>query len=790
MTVHRPPPGGHGAPYTIPPGHEHRIIEVEARFVAAIIGKGGKNIHMIKDMSGAEIIVDEFQRGPAKLQNINIYGTQESIRLAEVEIQRFLNVEATEIVSVEARFVAAIIGKEGKSIQRIKEQTGCQIIVDERQEGPEAIQKVIIQGSAEGVKRAVEIVNQHLTVECSEEIEIESRFIPPIMGKAGANIQNIKKVSGAHIVINEERIQRGDIKVQRVVVQGTKEAVALALEEIYGIIQQDSRTLYVKGVYIPAIIGNKGQKIDYLRKISGAYIDVDSQYTGPEKVHTVTVSGTDEACDIAVKEIDIIMKGLDGIWEREKGSRKSERGSSRRRRGEYRRRRDEDRRERAAKEEKDSRLQDDTLSDGAEVYEMTLLKHHVPHIIGKRGSRINEVRAISKADVKIFDGASPGEPHTLKITGSPEQIDKAIDELEKIIEEASQKETIELDDREEVERIIGKDGDNIEAVRKKSNAHIKVEEVDNGRFVIDIAGTAAAIEIAVRDIQHLRSGGKISARRKSARGRSRDRDRGSKRGPRGRGRDRGTEDLFKRNVDVNVRYISGLIGRGGRHVQWLQDMSGGTQIQIEKEAFLDLNHEKVRTVTITGSRDGVETVIREIHKYIEEEKEEQRRDGRPPPRRGPPPPPRSRYPPTRRAPPPRREYSRDRDRSSPRYERRREPMETLVMKYDPLHVSHIIGTQGRQLAKIRSDSGASIDVETQKRDGSQQKVTVRGTSAQIKIAERLIEGSIPNRDRRPPLRHRHERIKQEYGSASPPMEPPIQNEIDYFPTESGNMFSL
>jgi len=756
---------------------------------------------MIKDISGAEVIVDEFQRGPTKLQNINIYGTPQSIEIAEAEMQKFLNVEATEIVPVEARFVAAIIGKEGKNIQKIKEETGCQIVVDERQEGPEAVQKVTIQGSKEGVRRAVEIVNSFLTVECSEEIEIESRFIPPIMGKSGANIQNIKKVSGAHIVINEERIERGDIKVQRVVVQGTKEAVALALEEIYGIIQQDSRTLYVKGIYIPAIIGKNGEKIDYLRKISGAYVDVDSQYTGPEKVHTVTISGNNEACDIALKEIDIIMKGLDGIWDRDKASKRPRKRS-------YRERRDKDTRERG---ERDSRLQGDKLEDGAEIYEMTLLKQHVPHIIGKRGSRINEVRSLSGADVKIYDGDSPNDPHTLKIIGSPEQIDKAIDELEKIIDAASQKHTIELDDRDAIARIIGKGGVNIEAVREKSNAHIKVDEIDSGKFIIDISGTSAAIEIATRDIAKLRKGLKVTRPRKM-KGRGRDRDRA-----RDRGRDRGAP-LFKRNIDVNVRYVSGLIGRAGRHVQWLQEISGGTEIQVEKEAFLDLNHEKVRTVTITGSRDGVETVIREIHKFIENEKEERRETRPPPPRREPrrsprrSPPPRRRpysprereYPPTRRAPPrrgyspepiPRRGYSprkEHRARSPPRrQEPYRPPMETLVMKMDSNEIGHVIGVQGRQLQNIKAQSGANVIIDRLVGHNGQQKITIKGTPNQIKIAERLVEGSVPEdrRMQRVPRSH----IKQEFASASPgegPSFSPIANEIDYFPTERGGNMGM
>ena len=64
---------------------------------------------------------------------------------------------------------------------------------------------------------------------------------------------------------------------------------------------------------------------------------------------------------------------------------------------------------------------------------MKLQKLHVPHIIGKRGARINWIRDHSGADIKVFDGQGDDDLHKVIIAGRPEAIKVAMDEINKSI---------------------------------------------------------------------------------------------------------------------------------------------------------------------------------------------------------------------------------------------------------------------------------------------------------------------------------------------------------------------
>lgn len=122
-------------------------IYIPVAMVGRIIGKGGANIRMLKQQSGAEVSLakaDEQVGGAEGLQRkVTLTGTTVALILAD-GLMRSKMAESMDRESTESSMripnnrAGQVIGKQGATIRMIKETSGCQITMtssDEMEEG-------------------------------------------------------------------------------------------------------------------------------------------------------------------------------------------------------------------------------------------------------------------------------------------------------------------------------------------------------------------------------------------------------------------------------------------------------------------------------------------------------------------------------------------------------------------------------------------------------------------------------------------------------------------------------
>jgi len=157
-----------------------------------------------------------------------------------------------------------------------------------------------------------------------EILQYPSSFQGKIIGPAGANIQDIRKKSGAIIIVEQPDAHQS---VTQVRITGSAEEVQMARSLVEAIAggqplssnaakpekknthqhegpDADEEWMEVPRGVVPGLIGKTGETITRLRKDSGAKIDVNNMAEPP----TVNISGTYEAVDKARGMVFDILK--------------------------------------------------------------------------------------------------------------------------------------------------------------------------------------------------------------------------------------------------------------------------------------------------------------------------------------------------------------------------------------------------------------------------------------------------------------------------------------------------
>jgi polyribonucleotide nucleotidyltransferase len=135
-------------------------LVVPSSVVGYIIGPKGATIRDISESTGARIRVQSSSGDKeAGDRKVTIEGTPEALDAAKTRIQSIVDRRAnqkTEKVKIPMEYHAALIGKGGQRVNRIKKESGCQVHIPPSAAGKD---EIVIIGDESGIARALKMIN-------------------------------------------------------------------------------------------------------------------------------------------------------------------------------------------------------------------------------------------------------------------------------------------------------------------------------------------------------------------------------------------------------------------------------------------------------------------------------------------------------------------------------------------------------------------------------------------------------------------------------------------------------
>uniref|UniRef100_A0A7I5E6T0 Vigilin n=1 Tax=Haemonchus contortus TaxID=6289 RepID=A0A7I5E6T0_HAECO len=340
-----------------------------------------------------------------------------------------------------------LIGPKGSTLQNLIPNRG-KVQIDFEDTG-----NIFLEGAPEEVKAAFTILSTEvarLEAEMSiEKVKVHPSLHRHVIGRGGALISKIKDETGVQISIPNEQTNSDEI-----VVEGKKEGVKKAVEEIRAIVSkienEKSRDIIIEQRLHKLIIGTKGENIGKIRE---AHPNVVLSFPDVNKKSDVINIRGDKT------EVDKVYKQLQSI----------------------------------AKELIESNYQQT----------VPIFKEFHKHIIGKGGATIRKIREETQTRIDLPEGDSGEERIT--VTGKKANVEKAIDQLNKIQNELANIETVEVDIPVKVQaRLLGNGRRLISDIEEEcGGVHIRFPAEKSESTKVTIRGPKDDVEKAQKLLKNL-----------------------------------------------------------------------------------------------------------------------------------------------------------------------------------------------------------------------------------------------------------------------------------------------
>uniref|UniRef100_A0A4W3J319 Insulin-like growth factor 2 mRNA binding protein 1 n=1 Tax=Callorhinchus milii TaxID=7868 RepID=A0A4W3J319_CALMI len=354
---------GGSAPVKQPFDIPLRIL-VPTQFVGAIIGKEGATIRNITKQTQSKIDVHRKENAGAAEKPISIHSTAEGSSAACKMILEIMQQEAQATKTAEEvplkilahnNFVGRLIGKEGRNLKKVEQDTETKITISPLQDltlyNPE--RTITVKGSIEACCKAEEDIMKKVreayendiaamnvsllatgacevfTFNCPEcwslqtpEQETVHVFIPAqavgaIIGKKGQHIKQLSRFAGASIKIAPA--ESPDTKQRMVIITGPPEAQFKAQGRIYGKLKEENffgpkeevkleTHIKVAASAAGRVIGKGGKTVNELQNLSSAEVVVPRDQVPDENDQVVVkIIGHFYASQLAQRKIRDIL---------------------------------------------------------------------------------------------------------------------------------------------------------------------------------------------------------------------------------------------------------------------------------------------------------------------------------------------------------------------------------------------------------------------------------------------------------------------------------------------------
>ncbi|XP_033827025.1 insulin-like growth factor 2 mRNA-binding protein 1 isoform X2 [Periophthalmus magnuspinnatus] len=275
----------HGAPGKPHPDFPLRLL-VPTQYVGAIIGKEGATIRNITKQTQSKIDVHRKENAGAAEKPISIHSTPEGCSAACRMILEIMHQEAKDTKTADEvplkilahnNFVGRLIGKEGRNLKKVEQDTDTKITISSLQDltmyNPE--RTIMVLGTVEA--------------SCKAEEEISKKLREAYENDVAAMNQQTHLIPGLNLGALGLFPSSGGLPPPP---PGNSCGGALYG---FGAPEQETVHVYIPAQAVGAIIGKKGQHIKQLSRFAGASIKIAPAESSDSKVRQVIVTGPPEA---------------------------------------------------------------------------------------------------------------------------------------------------------------------------------------------------------------------------------------------------------------------------------------------------------------------------------------------------------------------------------------------------------------------------------------------------------------------------------------------------------------
>ncbi|CAG0880927.1 unnamed protein product, partial [Darwinula stevensoni] len=279
-----------------------------------IIGKKGVNIrNLTQDNPKVHVEFNEGDKiqleGPPK----EVDEIEDKLTAVIQDLEQRLTFEELE---VDTRFHRHIIGRQGANgksnydMNRIKQETGVFI----RFPDGETLNKILIEGSRDGVKRAVKDLKElveKIQNEKERDIIIPQRFHPKIIGSKGENIRETRdRFNNVQITFPAPGVASEIVKIR-----GPKDDVDACYSHLRKVCREMEDSSFQVEVQIykqfhKFVIGKGGANIRKIREETNTRIEIPGDESESDKI---VITGKKEDCEKAKDMIQKIQNDMDNV---------------------------------------------------------------------------------------------------------------------------------------------------------------------------------------------------------------------------------------------------------------------------------------------------------------------------------------------------------------------------------------------------------------------------------------------------------------------------------------------
>ncbi|XP_051520163.1 insulin-like growth factor 2 mRNA-binding protein 3 isoform X1 [Myxocyprinus asiaticus] len=291
-------------------------ILVPTQFVGAIIGKEGATIRNITKQTHSKIDIHRKENAGAAEKPITVHSTPEGCSSACRNIMEIMQKEAIDTKITEEiplkilshnNFVGRLIGKEGRNLKKIEQDTDTKITISPLQDltlyNPE--RTITVKGSLEACAKAEEEIMKKIRESYENDVaamHLQSNLIPglslnalgifPGSGSGGMSPSVVSgPPAGAQAAYQSFgcSVFGGEVPLWASALSSSSSPVLSP--------QMESETvhLFIPALAVGAIIGKQGQHIKQLSRFAGASIKIAPADGIDTKQRMVIISGPPEA---------------------------------------------------------------------------------------------------------------------------------------------------------------------------------------------------------------------------------------------------------------------------------------------------------------------------------------------------------------------------------------------------------------------------------------------------------------------------------------------------------------
>ncbi|XP_061102447.1 insulin-like growth factor 2 mRNA-binding protein 3 isoform X2 [Conger conger] len=280
---------GPGARPKLQPDVPLRIM-VPSQFVGAIIGREGATIRNVTKLTQSKIDIHRKENAGAAEKPITVHSTPDGCSAACKTIMEIIQKEAqdtnfTEEIPLKIlahnNFVGRLIGKEGKNLKKIEQDTDTKITISPLQDlslyNPE--RTITVMGTIEACARAEEEVMKKIRESYENDmaaLNLQSDLIP------GLNLNALGLFPSSSSVMGPSMMAPPSMGGQSMHCSFTPP-------------ESETVHLFIPALAVGAIIGKQGQHIKQLSRLTGASIKI-APADGPDtNQRMVIITGPAEA---------------------------------------------------------------------------------------------------------------------------------------------------------------------------------------------------------------------------------------------------------------------------------------------------------------------------------------------------------------------------------------------------------------------------------------------------------------------------------------------------------------